>query len=72
MLEVRVQVQEKSGEKRTDIIAEQFSKLTWMVQFNGESDPDRRTSLQVKTIIPPFIWKIQRETRPINPSKEYE
>jgi hypothetical protein len=68
---VGVRVQEKGGEKRNGIIVEQISKLTWMVQFDAESDPDRKTSSQVKTIIHPFVWRMQRETRPINPPKEY-
>jgi hypothetical protein len=71
-LGVGVRVQDKGGEQRNGIIVDQISKLTWMVQFDGESDPDRKTSAQVKSIITPFIWKMQRETRPVNPPKEYE
>jgi hypothetical protein len=71
-LGVGVRVQDKGGKQRNGIIVDQISKLTWMVQFDGEPDSDRKTSSQVKTIIPPFIWKIQRETRPVNPPKEYE
>jgi hypothetical protein len=43
-----------------------------MVQFDGELDPERKMLAQVKRIIPPYIWRIKRESRPIYPPKEYK